>query len=172
MKRSLVWTILGWLLSGLVLTASITTINKKENEYGEIEYSPQWKPSGMIEEVKLVKYPREKGRDDWRYLLHITVANPRRLSTEPARLIAPDRHYDIATFFTDENNWRPYSVSVQTPQKTDQIITDITSQNRLMIQIVLEDGATASVEVPTAVLQDWRSLVALRLQWQIGGPHS
>jgi hypothetical protein len=164
MKRSLVWMILGWLLSGLVLAASGTTISKKVNEYGEIEYSCLWKPSGGIEEVKLVKYQREKGRDDWRYLLHITVAKPRRLSTEPVRLIAPDRHYDIETFFTDENNWRPYSVGVQTPQKTDQIITDITTQTSLTIQIVLEDGATANVAVPAAVLQDWRSLVALRLQ--------
>ena len=152
------------IFSGFGLLAAEPGISKSVNEYGETIYTSLWKPGPPFEEVKLMKYQQKKDRDEWTILLHVKVAAPRLLSSEAARLQFEGTYYDIDTFFTNKDSWRPYRIGQQTPTETDPLIPVLANRTKLKIGVILSDGSEIEVDVPAQVLQDWGTVLAFRAQ--------
>jgi len=140
---------------------AFAAVTKTSLDLGEIEYTSQWS-YGAFDEVTFTKFQPRKGAAEWTYLLKIKVASPRMLSIEPAQLIFKDWYYDVDTFFTDVNNWRPYMIGQQIPKETNQLITDISNANRLTIKVILADGREERVELPQSILEEWKSVIRFK----------
>jgi len=161
MKQYLCIVLIVVFAMGLFSVPAFAAVTKKSLDLGEIEYVSQWS-YGVFEEVTFTKFQPLKGPVEWTYLLKIKVANPRKLSIEPAQLIFNNWYYDVDTFFTDVNNWRPYMLGQQIPNETNQLITDINNANRLIIKVILSDGTEERVELPQNILEEWKSVIRFK----------
>lgn len=161
MKRYLCIILIFVFAMCLFSVTAFAAVSKTSLDLGEIEYISQWS-YGAFEDVSFTKFQPRKGAVEWTYLLKIRVANPRKLSCEPAQLIFKDWYYDVDTFFTDVNNWRPYMLGQQIPKESNQLITDISNANRLTIKVILADGREERVELPQSILEEWKSVIRFK----------
>ena len=136
----------------------------QRNDSGEIIYASSWN-SGIW---KLIDFSRGPDYEPggWLYLLKIELAQPYRISEKAARISIDGYYYDLPPQFSKlkSKHWELYFLGEQLPGKKTLLLQDIEKAKRVSLRLILHDGNTVQVELPSTILEEWKNILRLNLK--------